>query len=322
MELSDLEVGALMELQYSFPITVDPYLDVAARLGVGEDELLAALRRLRDAGIIKRIGFYHNYRSMGMEAALVALKDADEGAVAAAVRDDDLVSHAYVRDDPDYNVWLVVKSEDLAGLRAKVEAIAEASGARGYVVLRSVRTFKLSVKYDLRAGVSRSGPYGLIAERPPRPSELGLPDSLPRMLRSLPIDRRPFRPAAEAAGLSEDEVVAAARRLLEAGVLADPGAALNGEALGFKVNGMVVMRRADGDALKLCASAASSEFSTHVVLREAVEGGPWRYPCYSMVHAVSRGLVESAAERIAEAGGADEYRVIYSLRDLKPGFAR
>jgi len=68
--LSDLEVRALMELQYSFAFWLpDPYAEASARLGVGEDELLKALSGLRERGVLKRVGFYVNYRSQGAEAA-------------------------------------------------------------------------------------------------------------------------------------------------------------------------------------------------------------------------------------------------------------
>jgi len=52
--LSDLEVRALMELQYNFAFWLpDPYAEASARLGVGEDELLKALSGLRERGVLK-----------------------------------------------------------------------------------------------------------------------------------------------------------------------------------------------------------------------------------------------------------------------------
>ncbi len=321
-ELAEAEVRALMELQYFFPVpSPDPYAEVASRIGLDIESLLSSLRGLARKGVLKRVGYYYNYRSQSKEAALVAFMAADEDAMAKAVASDVLVSHAYVRDDPEYNVWLVIKRDSMDEIIRYSRKLAEVTGSKGFVLLTSVRTYKLSVKYDLYRGVSRSGPYAYLPLRPPRPEDLGVPAELPSLLRALPLEPRPYISIASRLGMTEAQVVEAARRLLEAGVLADPGAALDGEALGFKVNGMVVMEPSSSPE-GLCESASRSEFSTHVVLRSSMPEGAWRYPCYAMIHARSRDLADEVAREIAKAGGARSYRVIYSLRDLKPGFVR
>ncbi|MGC9112308.1 Lrp/AsnC family transcriptional regulator [Acidilobus sp.] len=320
--LTDLQVRALMELEYNFPLTsTDPYADVASSLGVDEGTLLQELRLLRSRGILKRVGFYYNFRSQGKDAALVALRAEDVDAVAKATAVDPLVTHSYLRDDPDYNVWIVVKRDNMDEIIKATEELARVGRASRYVILTSVRTYKLSVKYDLVRGVSRAGRYAVVPPRAPRPEALGVPPRLPEALRSLPLEPRPYSAAAKLSGLSEEEIVRLIPKLLEAGVLLDPGAAVDGESLGFKENGMVVMEPS-GSPEELCEAAARSEYSTHVVLRSSIPEGAWRYPCYAMIHAVRRDLVEEAARIIARDAGAKSYRIIYSIRDLKPGVVR
>jgi DNA-binding Lrp family transcriptional regulator len=319
--LSDLEVRALMELQYNFAFWLpDPYAEASARLGVGEDELLKALSGLRERGVLKRVGFYVNYRSQGAEAALVALSVDDPGPVAEAVANDDLVTHAYVRDDPDYSVWLVVKRGSMDEIKRFAEEISRRVGARDYMVLSSIRTYKLSVKFDLERGISRSGPYAAIRPDPPRPESLGVTAGLLRSLSRLPLSPMPYREVAAKHGLPEDALVSLVPRLVEAGVLADPGAAIDGESAGFRFNGMVVMEPS-GSPEELCRAAAGFPYSTHVVLRGSSRPS-WRYPCYAMIHAVRRETVEEAAEELSRLAGARSYRVIFSLGNLKPGVTR
>jgi DNA-binding Lrp family transcriptional regulator len=320
--LSDLQVRAFMELQYNFPVTaIDPYAHAASSLGISEEDLLAELRRLKSAGVLKRVGFYFNFRSQGKDAALVAISTDDVESVAKATRADPLVTHSYLRDDPEYNVWIVIKRDSLDEIVKAAEELSRLSGARRYVILTSVRTYKLSVKYDLIKGVSRAGPYAIVPPSAPRPEALGIPRTLPEALRSLPLEPSPYSAASRVSGLGVEEIVKAIPKLLQVGVLLDPGAAIDGELVGFRENGMVVMEPS-GAPEELCEAAARSEYSTHVVLRSPMPEGAWRYPCYSMVHARSRDLVEEVAKTIARDAGAKTYRVIYSLRDLKPGVAR
>ncbi|MGC9071933.1 MAG: Lrp/AsnC family transcriptional regulator [Acidilobus sp.] len=320
--MSPLEVRILMKLQYEFSVTArDPYYEAAYSLGLDEDELLEGLNALSGAGVLKRVGFYVNYRSQGHEAALVAFSSPDPEAVGAAVANDELVTHAYLRDDPDYNVWVVVKRASLGELVRAAEEILRASSSRGFIVLRSARTYKLSVKFDLERGISRSGPYSTIVQNPRGLGDLGVPPEVPRALARMPISRNPYAGIASRLGLDEGTLISLIPGLLKAGVLADPGAAIDGEAAGFRFNGMVLLEP-EGPAESLCEVASKYPYTTHVVLREPYPPQAWRYPCYAMIHAVRRDLVDQAASELASLAGARGYRVLYSLGDLKPRVVR
>jgi hypothetical protein len=242
-------------------------------------------------------------------------------ALASHYRGDPDTTHVYLRDHPVYDVWVVVKRSSRRGLEEHVSKLAESLGV-GYAILYSVRTYKLSVKYDLERGVSRAGPYSMVREDSPRPEDLGYPSSLARSLRVLPLEERPYRRAAARHGLSETEVVEAARRMLEAGVLGDPGAALDGWKAGFRHNAMTAAAPSNGDVEGLCKCVASKPQTTHVVLRESVPAGAWRLPCFFVIHAVSDYLLRAALDDVVESCGVGEYQPIRSLEDLKPGALR
>ncbi len=323
--LSGFEAEALMELEYRFPLTSTPYCDVADRLGVTVDGLLTVLRNLSRRGILKRVGFYFNYRSEGKKAALVAYSTGGNAAKIEALvstyRGDPLATHVYLRDHPVYDVWVVVKRGSKPELEEHVSNLASALGL-DYVIFYSKRTFKLSVKYDLWKGISRSGPYSLVHPNPPSPEELGYPTKLARALRVLPLEERPYAKVARSVGVGEVDAYKAAVKLLDEGVLGDPGAALDGHKAGFTENAMVVMEPSSGAEQALCECAARLPFTTHVVLREPVPPGVWRHTCYFMVHAVSRKLVEEAVAEASRICKPLSLRVIRSLADLKPGVVR
>ncbi len=306
--------NVLMFLQYRFPLTPTPYEDAARELGCSVEELLAELRRLQAEGVLKRIGFYVYYKSLGMESALVAVKAPRVDDLAEKLRAEPGVTHAYVRGPCEYNVWFTVKAPK-GRLEEKIRELVD---GYEYVVLPSRRIYKLSVKYDLERGVTRA-PLIAPPENPPKPEELGVPANALKHLRSLPLEPRPYRGFAEALGISEEEAFEKVLELLRAGVIGDPGAALDGDKLGFQYNAMVVLRAPEPE--EACKTIAEEiEEATHVVLRSAPR--EWPYPCYFMVHATRREPCEEIAERAAKLVGAEDYRVLYSTANLKPGVVR
>jgi DNA-binding Lrp family transcriptional regulator len=320
--VSGIDRDLLMELQYRFPLTPTPIVDVAERLGVKVSDALARLKRLNDAGILKRIGFYYNYKAQGHVAALVAFAAGKRFRVLADVfKEDPLVTHSFLRDHPVYNVWIVAKRRTMDELLDYVRSVAHRVGIDRWIVLFSKRTFKLSVKYDLYEGISRAGEFSRVVENPPSPEDLGIDPRLPRMVRVLEISERPYRKVASSLGMSEDEVVDTVKELLMKGVLSDPGAALDGHRIGFRENAMVVMEPV-GDEYEACECAAEIPYSTHVVLRGCYPEGAWRHTCYFMVHAVSRDKVERVVKWARDACPVKDVMPIYSLEDLKPGVVR
>ncbi|GAB6147549.1 Lrp/AsnC family transcriptional regulator [Stetteria hydrogenophila] len=319
--LDPVDASVLMALQYRFTLSEDPYRDAAEAVGVSVDELLGRARRLAGAGALKRVGFYLNYRSTGLSATLVAYRSGGRlRELAEYYKTDDLATHVYLRDHPYFDVWVVVKRPSREELEAHIEEVSRKLGVE-YVILYSKRTYKLSVKYDVYTGLSRAGRYAWVNPSPPRPEDLGYPLSLARLLRILPLEPRPYRGIAQRIGMSEGEVVEAARAMLEKGVLGDPGAALDGHRIGFRENAMVVMEPA-GSEEELCECVSRLPFTTHVVLRDPKPRHAWRHTCYFMVHAVSKPLVARAVDAARSICKPKSLLVIRSLADLKPGVVR
>jgi len=313
-------VDALMELQYRFPLVEDPYAVVAERVGVSEGELLEALKRLKGEGILKRVGFYFNPRSVGRVAALIAFETGDVERVAEHVSRVLEVTHSYERSHPRYRLWVVARGSSVEEIVSRVREVCEKLGC-SWLVLPGKKVYRLSVKYDLRSGISRAGPYSSVAENPPSPEDLGYSTKLAKALRSLPLESKPFDVLGKQFSMSGSEVVEAAKKMLEAGILGDPGAALDGHKLGFTVNAMFVLEPAN-ECSKACRWVVDSlPEATHVVERSVV-GGEWPYTCYFMVHAVSETKLEPIRKRVEEKAPIRRFDVLVSLRDLKPGIVR
>jgi DNA-binding Lrp family transcriptional regulator len=306
------DVDLLMEAQYNFPLVERPYKALGERLGVDEGWVIERLRELVKVGVLKRIGAILNYRSRGLVAALVGMAVPEDiiEEVAAEVNKDPYVSHNFQRDYKPYNLWFVTKANSKEELEAKVAAIAKRYGL-DYVVLYSLRSYKVDVRFDLRRGVSWTKGE-LLPENPPPLSSLGVPMAFFSKVKSLPLTPEPFKEAAEVLGVSVGEALAKIREFIKLGVLRDLHATLDGEAVGFKENAMVVLRE------PVCEAAARLNITTHVVLRNTVPG-KWEYPCYFMVHGVSRQILEDYIKDAIKRLGVSEYRMLYSVRDFLGG---
>ena len=319
--LDELDKLILYELQYNFPLTPTPFDDVAHAVGSSVDEVLERVKRLMNDKIIKRIGFTVNYKSMGKVAALVGVKVRDRSDVdflRDALMNNPEVTHNYLRDDPDYQVWFTIKSKDFESLREEVRKILEPRGLNDYVILPSKKVCKVSVRYDTVRGIAWS-PYVPQKDRVPRPEELGLPKELPKDVSRLKPVRRPYAEVAEKYGMSEDEVVEKVKLMLKEGILRNPGASVDGDKLGFKYNAMIVMKVKDD--VGVCKEIAEGvPEASHVVARYVEE--KWPYPVYFVLHAVRKDLVEEVASRVIERVRPEDFRKLYSIENLKPGVAR
>ena len=66
------------------PWSPRPYAAIGDRLGIGEAEVIAGLRRLIDDGVIKRFGVIVRHRALGYRANAMVVWDVPDARVGAA----------------------------------------------------------------------------------------------------------------------------------------------------------------------------------------------------------------------------------------------
>lgn len=99
-------------LQAGFPLTEEPYLDVAGQLGIEEQELLDRLSNLLDENILSRFGPMYDAQKLGGAFSLVAVRvpEDDFDKVTEIVNSYSEVAHNYKRDH-DFNMWYVLATD-------------------------------------------------------------------------------------------------------------------------------------------------------------------------------------------------------------------
>ncbi|MEM7221816.1 MAG: AsnC family transcriptional regulator [Pseudomonadota bacterium] len=128
MELTNLDKSILNGFQRDFPLCSQPYAEIADRLGVDEADVIAALARLRELGVVSRLGAVVRPHRMGWSTlAAIAVPPERLEEVAALVSSYPEVNHNYARDH-QVNLWFVVAACDEESVAKVLHQIAERSG--------------------------------------------------------------------------------------------------------------------------------------------------------------------------------------------------
>ena len=132
MTLQDAIDRALLNAaQEDLPLTRRPFARLAERLGLTEDEVLARLRRMKDAGLITRFGPFFDAAAMGGAFCLcaMAVPEADFERVVTQVNAHPEVAHNYERAHR-LNMWFVLATETPEGITETADAIERETGLK------------------------------------------------------------------------------------------------------------------------------------------------------------------------------------------------
>jgi len=309
----------LMEMQYNFPLSTEPFDELAERLERSEKAIINEIKRLRKRGTVKRLGAQLNYKALS-DAKVAALVGAEVekkriGIVARRVNALG-VRHNFLREHETYNVWYTIKASTREELASKVKLLMEKSRVSNYVVLPSKRVYKMDVKYDIEGGISWSD-RGLEPEEVPLMDELGVDLRLLKDLESkFRVVNKPFRSIARRHNTSENEIVELLMKLIGERAVRDFGAVLDSRKIGFRENCMVMLDIRPGKEQGFCLELLKRYPQiTHLVERYAPAG--WKYPVYFMVHAREKDPIDSIIEEVSGMEGVREARGLYSTKDLK-----
>ena len=122
-------------LQQGFPVTERPFRDAGALLGLGEDALLARVKRLLEERVLTRFGPLFQAERLGGAYALAAMRvpQADFDRVAEAVNALPEVAHNYERDH-EFNLWFVLATETHDGIARVAAQIERTTGLPVYLM--------------------------------------------------------------------------------------------------------------------------------------------------------------------------------------------
>jgi DNA-binding Lrp family transcriptional regulator len=315
----------LNQLQAGLAFVREPFAEVGARIGMDEEEVLRRLDVLKRAEIIRQLSAIFDTRALGYESSLVAARYPEDKLFegAAIVGGHPGVSHNYRRTHA-FNLWytLAVEPDSRFGLEETMQRLHEASGAESTRLLPTLKLYKINVQLDM-TGTRKADEKSESPKPPPTRGDGVLPTPADKRMieilqRDLPVESRPFDTWAAEAGVSPDELLAAAQVFVERNYMRRFAAVLNHRKAGFGANGMAVWKVPEEELDELGPRMAAFKAVSHCYKRPTYPD--WPYSIFTMVHARSKEACEEAIAAIAEETGItdpDRRAVLYSTYEFK-----
>ncbi len=148
--MDDIDRQLLKEIQSDFPVTQRPYQELGARLSCPEDNILKRIKRLKQDGIIRRIGGNFDSRRIGFTTTLCAVRVPDDKVeeFVRVVNKYPGVTHNYLRDH-HYNIWFTFVAPNMKVIDGYIEEIIKHTGVEEILNLPAVKRFKILVDFDI-----------------------------------------------------------------------------------------------------------------------------------------------------------------------------
>jgi DNA-binding Lrp family transcriptional regulator len=151
MVLSDADRRLIAAVQDGLPLVPRPFAAIGDALGRAEDQVIAALARLLQDGVIKRMGIIVRHHELGYRANAMVVWDvpdsqaSETGRLLAALPFVTLCNRRPRRlPDWPYNLFCLIHGLDRVSVEGQIEQASAAAGLAGVprAVLLSRRRFK------------------------------------------------------------------------------------------------------------------------------------------------------------------------------------
>ncbi|TKI68776.1 Lrp/AsnC family transcriptional regulator [Sulfurimonas crateris] len=307
----------LSRIQKKFPLVAKPFKAIADELGMSEDDVLEILREQKKGNIIRQTSAIFDTKRLGYISSLVAFKiPADKISDAVKIINSHPgISHNYERNH-DFNIWftLAVAPNSKLGLEKTLEVLAEATGAEEYIMLPTLKLFKINVKLNTTGKDEKKEEVKRVKH-----SDIELTPLHHAVIRRAQYDidivSEPFKKTVDELGIDYDRFFGILDELQEAGVMRRFASILNHRKAGFSANAMVVwdVDEANGEAIGEKAAAFSAV--SHCYLRPKYAN--WPYNLFTMVHGKSTDETNGIIAEMASEIEAKSHMPLYSSREFK-----
>jgi DNA-binding Lrp family transcriptional regulator len=149
-QIDDIDRVILNRIQSDFPITSRPYRTIAEDLELSEAEVIKRVSRLKETGIIRRIGGNFKPEKLGFVSTLCAAKVPENKIrqFADVVNRYPGVTHNYRRENT-YNIWFTFIAPSMNEINANLEQIAAETGISDILNLPATRVFKIKAEFKV-----------------------------------------------------------------------------------------------------------------------------------------------------------------------------
>jgi DNA-binding Lrp family transcriptional regulator len=148
--MDSIDKKILNIMQKEFPLTERPFQIVAEKCGISEEDALSRIQRLKDVGIIRRIGAVFDGAKLGRVSTLCAARVPQDKLeyFVSAVNMSKGVTHNYLRDN-EYNVWFTLNASTAQEVEFFLADLKKKTGITDILDMRAVRTFKIDATFEV-----------------------------------------------------------------------------------------------------------------------------------------------------------------------------
>ncbi|MFZ5562479.1 MAG: AsnC family transcriptional regulator [Thermodesulfobacteriota bacterium] len=150
MPMDDTDRSILNAIQSDFPLEQRPFAAVGRQAGLAEAEVVDRVKRLRQEGIIRRIGGNFVPEKLGYVSTLCAASVPEDriDAFAEAVNAYAGVTHNYVRENR-FNIWFTFIAPSRKAIAESLAEISRKTGVTTIINMPATRVFKIRAAFSL-----------------------------------------------------------------------------------------------------------------------------------------------------------------------------
>ncbi len=150
MQLDTIDRKLLDLMQQDFPLSATPWRQLGQQLGISEEEVLERVRRLKETGIVRRIGGILDAAEMRFVSCLCAMSVPDVRIpfIAEEINRCPGVTHNYQREGV-YNLWFTLIT---SSIEARERQLTVWEHQFGLPILRfpGEKTYKRRVQFTMQ----------------------------------------------------------------------------------------------------------------------------------------------------------------------------
>ncbi len=317
--IDPLDKQLLNEIQWTFPLSSRPYLEIATKHGLTEDDVMKRISLMKRIGLIRQINAIFDTRKLGYKSALVAfaVKKDRLDSVALEVNKHPGVSHNYERDH-EFNMWFTLAVPADGDLKRDLEIMASLEGVIKFRLLPTLKLYKIGVKLDMvNSDPNKITPDDKVKKMDLKKFELASRDKefIRELQKDLEVTPRPFDILAKNLGITVDELFKKAIEYETMGVMRRFAAILRHRDAGFAANGMIVWMVPEDKIDEVGYKLASFPQVSHCYRRPVYPD--WPFNLFSMIHARTIEAAKKIAIELSNFVGINEYKILFSSREFK-----
>ncbi len=318
-QLDAIDKTLLNEIQWVFPLVDRPYLEIAKRHEISEEDVMRRISVLKEMGIIRQINAIFDTRRLGYKSALIAfaVKPEKLDHVAEKVNKHPGVSHNYERNH-EYNMWFTLAVPPGSDMKRDLYKMASFEGVIKHRVLPTLKLYKIGVRLDMvNKDQDKPTPMDKVKQINSEKGKITDRDRefIRELQKDLAVVAEPFKDMANNLEVTTAQLFAKATEYEDTGIIRHFAAILRHRQAGFVANGMVVWHVPDNEIDEVGFRLAAFPQVSHCYRRPTYPD--WRFNLFSMVHARTLQAAEKIAAEMSEMVGIRDYQILFSSREFK-----